>query len=246
MWVTRKLWFIADLWDSVCHVAEKVVRWAGEDSQLRLETLLWICLCENLNLLWINTSGEKSKEFMIAPVTGWWGTNLVMGNPRRKNWIFVRKSLQTHLHLPALPPWEVKGRGPGWPAWFTLFFSDVQEVGFPRESCPTAFFVAVIYSLSHVWIFCNSMECSPPGSSVPGISQARILQWVAMSFSRGSSWPRDRTLFSCVSWIGRWVLYHCAIWVAPRPPPTSNHKCFLSWLGGYLQSRLRKLNVHSN
>ena len=40
---------------------------------------------------------------------------------------------------------------------------------------------------------CNSMDCSPPGSSVNGISQARILEWVASSFSRGSSQPRNRT-----------------------------------------------------
>ena len=37
------------------------------------------------------------------------------------------------------------------------------------------------------------MDCSPPGSSVHGISQARILEWVAISSSRGSSWPRDGT-----------------------------------------------------
>ena len=37
------------------------------------------------------------------------------------------------------------------------------------------------------------MDCSPPGSSVHGILQARILEWVAIPFSRGSSWPRDRT-----------------------------------------------------
>ena len=40
---------------------------------------------------------------------------------------------------------------------------------------------------------CNPMNCSPPGSSVHGIVQARILEWVAISFSRGSSQPRDRT-----------------------------------------------------
>ena len=40
------------------------------------------------------------------------------------------------------------------------------------------------------------MVCSPPGSSVHGIFQARVLQWVAISFSRGSSWPRDWTLVS--------------------------------------------------
>ena len=40
---------------------------------------------------------------------------------------------------------------------------------------------------------CDPMDCSPPGSSVRGILQARILEWVAMPSSRGSSWPRDRT-----------------------------------------------------
>ena len=40
-------------------------------------------------------------------------------------------------------------------------------------------------------ILCDPVHCSPPGSSVPTISQARILEWVAISFSRGSSWPRD-------------------------------------------------------
>ena len=51
------------------------------------------------------------------------------------------------------------------------------------------------------------MDCSLPGSSVHGISQARILEGVAIFFSRGSPWPRDRT---CVSNIGRWILYHSA------------------------------------
>ena len=44
------------------------------------------------------------------------------------------------------------------------------------------------------WLtLCNPMDCSPPGSSVHGILQARILEWVASPFSRGSSWPRGRT-----------------------------------------------------
>ena len=55
------------------------------------------------------------------------------------------------------------------------------------------------------------MDCSPSGSSVPGILQARILEWVAMPFSRGSSQPRDRTHISQVSCIGRQILYHWAI-----------------------------------
>ena len=53
--------------------------------------------------------------------------------------------------------------------------------------------------LSHVWLFCDTMDCSLPGSSVHGISQAKILDWVAISFSRGSSQPRDQTHVSCIT-----------------------------------------------
>ena len=48
--------------------------------------------------------------------------------------------------------------------------------------------------------------CNPMGSSIHGIFQARVLEWVATSFSRGSSWPRDRTWVSCIA--GR----HFTIW----------------------------------
>ena len=54
----------------------------------------------------------------------------------------------------------------------------------------------------------DPMDCSPPGSSLHGILQAGILEWIAMSASRGLSQPRDRTHFSPVSCIGRQVLYH--------------------------------------
>ena len=60
------------------------------------------------------------------------------------------------------------------------------------QSCPT---------------LCGSMNCRPPGSSVYGISQARILEWVAIASSRGSSWPRDQTHVSCIV---RWILYYWA------------------------------------
>ena len=56
------------------------------------------------------------------------------------------------------------------------------------------------------------MDCSLPGSSVHGISQAWRLEWVAIPSSRESSWPRDWTHVSCVAWIGRWILYYCASW----------------------------------
>ena len=59
---------------------------------------------------------------------------------------------------------------------------------------------------------CDPVDCNSPGSSVHGIFQARILQWVAMSSSRESSWPRDRTRVFC---IGRQILYHWATFEAP-------------------------------
>ena len=46
---------------------------------------------------------------------------------------------------------------------------------------------------------CDPMNCSPPGFSVHGISQANILEWIAISFSRGCSPPRNQTLFSCIA-----------------------------------------------
>ena len=45
---------------------------------------------------------------------------------------------------------------------------------------------------------CNPMDCSLPGSSVRGILQARILEWVAIPFSRGSSRPRNQTWVFCL------------------------------------------------
>ena len=48
------------------------------------------------------------------------------------------------------------------------------------------------------WTICDPVDCSPPGSSVHRICQARIPEWIAISSSRGSSWPRDRT---CISFL---------------------------------------------
>ena len=61
---------------------------------------------------------------------------------------------------------------------------------------------------------CDAMDCSLPGSSVHGIFQARILDWVAISFSRVSFKPRNETLNSCVYWIGRQIICHWTTWEA--------------------------------
>ena len=64
--------------------------------------------------------------------------------------------------------------------WMFLSFLCVSVT----QSCPT---------------LCDAMDCSLPVSSVHGILQARILEWVAIPFSRGSSWPKDRTQVSCIA-----------------------------------------------
>ena len=62
-----------------------------------------------------------------------------------------------------------------------------------------------VKSLSHVQTL-DSMDYNLPGSSIHGVLQARVLEWVAISFPRGSSWPRERTQVSCI--VGR----HFTIW----------------------------------
>ena len=61
------------------------------------------------------------------------------------------------------------------------------------------FLLACKLSPSVVPTLCDPVDCSPPGSSVHRISQAGILKWVANSYSRVSSWSRDRTHFSCLA-----------------------------------------------
>ena len=67
-----------------------------------------------------------------------------------------------------------------------VWLCSIRCVDVCAQSCPT---------------LCNPMDCITPGSSVHGIFQARILEWVAISSSRGSSKPRDQTRISCVSCI---------------------------------------------
>ena len=71
----------------------------------------------------------------------------------------------------------------------------LSDFTFTFTSCPQ---VSVAQSCRTL---CDPLGCSPPGSSVPGVLQARILEWVAVSFSRGSSQPRNQTQVSCM--VGR-------------------------------------------
>ena len=79
--------------------------------------------------------------------------------------------------------------------------------------CMPRTFCACMLSLLVLSSSLLPIDCSPPGSSVHGIPQAGILEWVAISFSRRSQ-PRDRTHVSWVSCTGWWILCHWVTWEA--------------------------------
>ena len=96
---------------------------------------------------------------------------------------------------PVLPPWILLNQGsvkPQFSRYEHLYISMsvfsvgpwVSEVSEVTQSCLT---------------LCDPVDCSPPDSYILGILQARILEWAAISFSRGSSWPRDWTQVSCIT-----------------------------------------------
>ena len=70
----------------------------------------------------------------------------------------------------------------------------------------------------------NLMDCNPPGSSVHGILQTGILEWVALPFSKGSSWPREQTRVSCIA--GRLVTNWATgeTWLEAQPFPDEDPK----------------------
>ena len=81
-------------------------------------------------------------------------------------------------------------------------------------------------------ILCDPIDCSPPGSSVRGIFQARILEWVVIPFSRGSFRPRNWTWIFCDSCIGRQIVYYCTTWEASVNPKMSHPEQAYFWEQG--------------
>ena len=130
--------------------------------------------------------------------------------------------------LVRIQSWRVKTQS----IWgrYSLYFVDKEadckrlRWGEVAQSCPT---------------LCNPVDCSLPGSSVQGILQARLLEWVAISFSRGSSRPRDQTQVSRIGgrrfnlWAtrealskvmqlvcGRVKFKHMSLWLVKKQNPT--------------------------
>ena len=75
--------------------------------------------------------------------------------------------------------------------------------------------MSVLSCFRRVWLFCNPMDCSPPGSSVHGILQARKLEWVVVPSSRGSSGPRDQPVSLVSPALAGRFFTTSAAWEAP-------------------------------
>ena len=99
------------------------------------------------------------------------------------------------------------------PCLFNLYARWKEKKSEVAQSCPA---------------LCDPMDCSPPGSSVHGIFQAIVLEWIAISFSRGSSWPRDQTQVSR-------IIDRCfTIWATREVTSWE----MLDWMKHKLESRL--------
>ena len=107
--------------------------------------------------------------------------------------------------------WAALGLGCCSEMWFNLGRGKRCCILFRGATNIPGLICARVLSLQSCPTLCCPTDHSPPGSSVHGILQARILEQVAMPSSRGSSWPRDWTHVSYVSWIGWWVLSHLCL-----------------------------------
>ena len=84
----------------------------------------------------------------------------------------------------------------------------------------------LIYTAQSCPALCSYVDYSLPDSFVHGIILAKILERVAISYSRGSSQPRDQTGDSCISCISRWIFYHCATWEGFPPGSDSKESAY--------------------
>ena len=137
-----------------------------------------VSFCKFWGVPWSNTSNQKLIPNIFGNMSGFWACLNLNGEDR--DYISATVYLVTLLT-----------------AMRTTMGIQCQE---PHSSCLTGITcVLCAKSLQSHPTLCDPMDCSLSGPSVPGILQARILEWVAMPSSRGSSWPRDWTCVSCIS-----------------------------------------------
>ena len=135
------------------------------------------------------------------------------------NWIELKVSLKESITSSKILVFKIKSfYCTLWHNFKNWFMRPLYQLGLITYLLPRFFHALDLNTfrvclLSHVWL-CNPMDHRPLGSSDYGIILASILEWVAISFSRGSSWCRDRTRVFCGTCTGRQILYHWATWEA--------------------------------
>ena len=112
------------------------------------------------------------------------GLSMVWQVARFHSFLWLGGILWYDSHVPHLYPFVC------WVFRLLLYLVGCKEAAVNRKEESESVSHAFVQSC---WTLCDSMDCSPPGSSVLGILQARVLEWVAIPFSRGSSRPRDQT-----------------------------------------------------
>ena len=141
---------------------------------------------------------------------------------------------QQHLHSSPLPPWN------SLLSWlFVATFSGIFPLPCSFSNCACWFLISYLnpicwntseFNLEQSFLYlytlrvcvsqscptlCDTMDCSPPHSSIQGILQAIILEWVAIPFSKKSSQPKDQTWVSCIA--GRFF----TVWATREAPLVS-------------------------
>ena len=134
-------------------------------------------------------------------------------------WILLHAQLLSHVWLFATP-WTVAHQNPllmesAWQEyWSGLPFPPPGYLPDPRTTPLSPGAAAFAQSLQSCLTLRDPIDSSPPVSSLHGILQARILEWVARPSSRESSQPRDRTHVCLHLLLCRWILSHWATWEA--------------------------------
>ena len=168
------------------------------------ETAIEVCAPHCFLLKWGKGGMHAGWDSLEAGILGW---AIFSGTVRFcLSFSMAPGQRQVWMSGEAQPLWGSQ-RIPCHLCWVPLLCSWLLPAGMYAQLCPT---------------LCHPMDSSPPGSSVHRIFQARTLEWVAISFSRGSSWPRDRYPVSCIFCIGGWTLYHWATWAALLPAGRQN------------------------
>ena len=163
-------------------------------SHVQLFTILWTIACQAP--LSMGFSRQEYWSGLPCPPPG------DLPHPGTEPSLLRRLHWQVNS-LPLAPPGKLKY----FQLYLLIFHSKIYSLSLGNSNLTAA--AAAAKSLQSCLTPCDPMDCSPPGSSVHGILQTRILEWVAMPSSRGSSQPRDWTQVSCIA--GGFVVNRCLL-----------------------------------